>query len=879
MWQGEMTHRTTSGTARLDRAYVTPHIAEQQYSGWAATALDWNRDLSTHRPLEIARRSPREGDERRTTISLAPARRQEWAEQVNRRWHRLKHDDKEDTNVHRSLLLLKRSMQQISDEMFRKGEIGEATTSEDKVGAAIRALKGIEKGRRAAIERACKELPALKMELTMSGMLQGSAETIRKAKDLIVKLAKENVRDDLEQLSEDRKHLPEAQEVTRRKSIMQKIAKLKPGTGKQLSAIIGEDDKIRTNPAEIAAGLKAHWEPTFRKHNINDDTLNKWLEETVAEQDFQKLPNDRHIWEVKRKDVAWAVNTARNSAPGPDGLTASHWKAMGSLGVTLLHEVAKDMAEPDVKEKIRKAYWDENGGTNGFNVGILCCIPKGEGEQQEGYGRAFRAEQTRPLSLVDVSNRILASSYKRRWERTLGPWTSHDQRGFIKGRSMVANILELEAHGLTAAGKREHPMMVLVDFRAAFPSVSHDFTFRCLEAFGMPQFAVDVLRTLYLDGACRISVGVALLPGFPMGSGIRQGCPLSPLIFAVCMDLLLRRLRHGMSAGYEQRAFADDVGLILQDFSTDFPRLAAILQEFRQASCMTVNIKKTLGIPLWPWSPGEVAGMIAAVAPEWGDMPIRSEAVYLGCVIGPGKKGKEWDRAAAKFQERIAAWPWSALGLHFATLVYNVYAHSTLSFTAQLANPDAAMQATIEKGLRKAAPGPGTWATAADLTHLKQYGMPRSFAELDHTAKAAKLRVAVTENTMSGGLHLEDTMATIDNVGRSLNFPTRALWWKEWRDLAVVTVLWNNKNDLKAQGIDGPETLRNLTNAAPEKMTKDEAKAWAKQRLQKTLNEKLQAKDSYNAQERSRNKLNRRRENGIEDPPRVVGDRFCNNST
>ena len=81
--------------------------------------------------------------------------------------------------------------------------MGEAETAEDKVGAAIRALRGIENGKPAAVHRACRELPWSDRELGMGNMLQGTAETIRKIKDIIVKLAKDSIREELEHLRKD----------------------------------------------------------------------------------------------------------------------------------------------------------------------------------------------------------------------------------------------------------------------------------------------------------------------------------------------------------------------------------------------------------------------------------------------------------------------------------------------------------------------------------------------------------------------------------------------------------------------------------------------------------------------------------------------------
>eukprot|EP00973_Karenia_brevis_P076226 10585283-Karenia_brevis.AAC.1 len=81
----------------------------------------------------------------------------------------------------------------------------------------------------------------------------------------------------------------------------------------------------------------------------------------------------------------------------------------------------------------------------------------------------------------------------------------------------------------------------------------------------MPPACMQLVQTLYDHNRCRISCKGALYDGFGIQAGIRQGCPLSPLLFAVAVDLLLRRLARTQSASC-LRAFADDIGMVVPSF-------------------------------------------------------------------------------------------------------------------------------------------------------------------------------------------------------------------------------------------------------------------------------------------------------------------------
>jgi len=66
------------------------------------------------------------------------------------------------------------------------------------------------------------------------------------------------------------------------------------------------------------------------------------------------------------------------------------------------------------------------------------------------------------------------------------------------------------------------------------------------------------------------------------------------------------------------------------------------------------------------------------------------------------------------------AWEWGRLELHFAARTYNMFLIPMLGFTAQLVNPNREVDERISRVLRKAAPGPGNWATEEDLLHLEE---------------------------------------------------------------------------------------------------------------------------------------------------------------
>ena len=125
------------------------------------------------------------------------------------------------------------------------------------------------------------------------------------------------------------------------------------------------------------------------------------------------------------------------------------------------------------------------------------------------------------------------------------------------------------------------------------------------------------------------------------------------MLFAVVMDVLLRAIPIMVDPDTHHRAFADDIGVILTDITTQLPKLAAMLSRFGKISGMIVNIKKTILIPLWPDSRENHRQVVASAAPTWADVPIDDSAIYLGVRIGPGKSGSEWETAAKRLMAKL----------------------------------------------------------------------------------------------------------------------------------------------------------------------------------------------------------------------------------
>ena len=459
--------------------------------------------------------------------------------------------------------------------------------------------------------------------------------------------------------------------------------------------------------------------------------------------------------------------------PGPDGIPYRAWRALGNMAVSVLHDVAGTLAGPEAERLLQEAYADEVAdGSHLYNLSTLICLPKKAAGNDDDAGTYYTPDGTRPLSIVNTDNRLVANATRLRWESMLCNWISSNQQGFLPGRSILANLLALDTGAIHTALSGPNGAVVLFDFKAAFPSVSQQYLSQTLAHIGLPIGGLQLVASLYDTNHCEINIQGQQYPGFCMTSGVRQGCPLSPLLYALVAGALLEKACATIP-GIWIRAYADDTAVILTDFWDQAPILARVFDDFAAVSNLQLNCDKCVvillnpkGCPLTSAVANETYPAVRAMAsdaritatgstgavwsslyeteplrtmrtnlgivvPAWNHMIVAWEGQYLGFAVGPGKKDSSWTKPAPKYAERSRMWTRREQGLQYTALTYNMFAVSTLSYLVQLECPPDWLydqeRTTLGSVIGGPAcqPGYGGWATPEDLWHLKDYGLPQ----------------------------------------------------------------------------------------------------------------------------------------------------------
>uniref|UniRef100_A0A668S264 Reverse transcriptase domain-containing protein n=1 Tax=Oreochromis aureus TaxID=47969 RepID=A0A668S264_OREAU len=147
----------------------------------------------------------------------------------------------------------------------------------------------------------------------------------------------------------------------------------------------------------------------------------------------------------------------------------------------------------------------------------------------------------RPISVLNIDYKLFTSIISKRLEMILP--IHNDQTGFIKQRQAQDNIRKV-LHILRQVDKQKLETLVLsLDAEKAFDSVRWSFLYKVLEKFNFDKSIIDIISGLYNKSTARIKINGDLTESFILERGTRQGCCISPLLFALFIEPLSQWIR------------------------------------------------------------------------------------------------------------------------------------------------------------------------------------------------------------------------------------------------------------------------------------------------------------------------------------------------
>lgn len=239
-----------------------------------------------------------------------------------------------------------------------------------------------------------------------------------------------------------------------------------------------------------------------------------------------------------------AIGGQGNGSPGEDGVRKSDCVRVGSVQLTARCNLWMLAACPP----------------SAFRSGYTVLPPK--------VSAPTLAAEHRPITIGSMFGRIFHRALSARFETELPLGVR--QKAFRRGDGLRDNVWVLRSL-LRDKTRRIKPLSIaFVDVAKAFDSVSHDSLLLAARRIGVPDRLVAYIGSLYQGSCTKLKVGRRLGAPLPVRQGVRQGDPLSGLLFNFVMDAVLAKLdpklgvRLSPTLIFNHLAFADDVALIAE---------------------------------------------------------------------------------------------------------------------------------------------------------------------------------------------------------------------------------------------------------------------------------------------------------------------------
>jgi exonuclease III len=414
---------------------------------------------------------------------------------------------------------------------------------------------------------------------------------------------------------------------------------LKLAKERKLSSTIQQlrtNGAISSNQEEINKTIHSHFSGLFTSESPTINDTSPLFQDLYQLSETERVKCDADLTASELTNALYQMK--KGKAPGMDGFSVEfyqfYWKSLQHLFRRMTLESFRTNKLPVSTQQ-----------------SLLILIPKG--------GDRLELNNWRPISLPNTDYKIISKSLSTRLGQVLPNLLSSDQSFCVPGRSIFTNI-HLVRDSIHYANDENIPLgIVSLDQKSAFDRVEHTYLHHILKTFGFGENFRNIISTLYSDVRCFIRLGNNILKPFHFGRGIRQGDPLSGLLFSISIEPFLQLCNKELKPfslpvpdSDDQHlavtAYADDVNFLITR-EEGFEKLYTLFMQYGSMSGAALNNSKSSGLFTGAWRSRTDSPLDFKWSNEGGK--------FLGVFLGSATwQEKNWYILQTKAKSTLSNW-------------------------------------------------------------------------------------------------------------------------------------------------------------------------------------------------------------------------------
>ncbi|XP_073051343.1 uncharacterized protein [Primulina eburnea] len=376
----------------------------------------------------------------------------------------------------------------------------------------------------------------------------------------------------------------------------------------------------------------------------------------------------------------------RDSVAGPDGFSSAFFQHCWEI----VHQDVLDA----VLDFFRGSHMPQ-----GFTATTITLIPKVMGAQAWS--------DFCPISLCNVTNKIISKLLYSRLKVVAERLVSWNQSGFVPGRVISDNILLAQelTHSLSLPTRGGNVILKL-DMAKAYDRVQWSFLLDVLRHYGFSEQVVSMISACISHCHFSVNINGSLTGFFGSTRGLRQGDPLSPLLFILGAEYLSRgldrlyrqypaiRYRSGCDLPLSHLAYADDIIIFATGGTREMKSLMDLLHHYENCSGQLVNAFKSV-IILPPRCSGRTRSRLLRITGFGeGHLPIK----YLGVPLFRGNRVCSlFDPLVQMVSKKLEGWELKTLSPGSRMTLLRSVLLSVPLYMFQVVQPPLAVMERLEK--------------------------------------------------------------------------------------------------------------------------------------------------------------------------------------